>query len=182
MRRIFALCVLTLLLVSLGMAQSKHEQIKSQMALLSPLLGSWEVTARFEARSGKVRNETGTYHIDWALDSTYFQWKGEFTYGEGKQRQFMCWITYDIDKGAYKQLFMYSKSARQIAVEGSFNQDTEVYTTKTTISHSDGTTEWLRSEWPLNSSGKITQTSYARFGQGGEEVMNYIAEMSKKVN
>jgi len=179
MRKFFYL----LFLLSIGggvLAQSTHEEIKSRLMSLSPLVGDWNTESRYESRTGKVSIEKGTASISWALDSTYLKWTAETTNREtGRQREYMSWITFDKERNAYRQTYMYSRSANVIIEYGQWSPETRIFSTEVTLNLPDGTVEQLRNEIIFNESDKLVYKSWAKFDDA-QAVQNYTSTMTRK--
>lgn len=161
-------------------AQSKHEKIKAQLKLIDRLVGKWEVETEYTSRTGEVRKEQGIYEVSWALDSTYLKWTGHLTNPEtGRQWEYISWLTFDSEKEAYRQTYLYSRSANIITEYGHFDSAVKTLITTTTLHLPDGVTERLRNEVNLSKPDELTYLGFAKFDDA-EEVNNFKVVMRRK--
>lgn len=161
-------------------AQSAHEEIKGRLKVISSLLGNWTTESRYESRTGQVSIEKGSARISWALDSTYLQWTAETTNTEtGRQREHISWITFDKEKNAYRQTYLYSRSANVIIEYGQWEPETKIFSTEVTLNLPDGTIEQLRNEISFKDSDKLVYESWAKFDDA-EAVNNFTHKMTRK--
>ena len=163
------------LLPTILVSQSRHAQIKTELAHLSTYVGNWNVESKFTSRSGNTRIERGTYRLRWALDSTYIQWEAELTnIGTDRRRCFLSMVTYDPTSEDYVQTYFYSRRPNKITVNGTFDRVEGSFVTQTVLTLSDGTREDLRNVLSMETADRAVSRAWASF-DGGKEVNNATA-------
>ena len=160
-------------------AQSTHTEIKSQLKLLEELIGEWSITTENISHSGIRSEETSTYAIYWALDSTYIVREGSLTNSaSNRTRSFISWLTYDTERQKFKMVFFYDRRSTQIIEYGSI-EDSMKFVTYTSFVIGNGVTEHIGHVLDLRNPDLIDSRAWIRL-DNAEEANTFSAVWARK--
>lgn len=180
MNRLLILVILTCCCSLTTRSQSNHEVIKSNLRNLAVFVGQWNVTTENISHSGVRSEETGTYEITWALDSTYITRTASLTNTtSNRTRQFVSWLTFDTSVDKFKMVFFYDKRSNQIIEYGTYDQQAMTFTTFTSFEIENGITEYIRHVLDLKDPKRIESRAWIRLDDA-EEANNFTAIWNRK--
>jgi hypothetical protein len=156
-------------------AQVRSDEIKANMVVLQPLIGTWRVAATFHARNGDIELDDGTFRIASVLDGSYLQVNATlYRHGHPESaHSFIQLITFNPGTKKYDVTYFYSRSALRVSEQGQFDATSRAFTTTAYILQEDGVrNENVRTAMQILNLHHLKYTHYSRYDNEAAETMD----------